>query len=514
MMFEKVDSVHSIKPTEELVVFLIHDNWNDWWEYATLYSMYISYAGKLEWIGSTKIADINITYNDTLISDVIPDDFNKLSKNFVSLGQDSSYYKNLNKFGDDIRRQVLGRLNDLAFKQKLFTTHRFNPVVTRSLIRSVSIASVRGQFKRLAEGSSKLTSYEFKYKLARPKLDEIESELFEDAFLEVKVNPNSNPPTNLHIVIGRNGVGKTNLLKSFVTCLLNNDYGEIQYDVEFNEQLFANIITLSFSSFDNGEFMFIDSEKQILTPYYEIGLMKTKKIKRNDTFVIKSRVPKTVDDLCDEFMESLKLITKSGKQTIWKKAIRTLDSDAIFSSIGIEFLINPSYYDKIPPLFKNLSSGHMNVLLTITKLVEVVEERSILIMDEPETHLHPPLIAALMRVVSDLLIYRNAVGLIATHSPVILQEVPAKCVSIMNRNNKFTKLSRPKIETFGENVGTLTREVFGLEVNNSGYHLRLKEAVNECDSYSEVLEYFNNQLGAEARTIVRSLLLAKKEMSE
>ncbi|RMA90230.1 ATP-dependent nuclease [Priestia megaterium] len=513
MRFEKVKSVNAITATQELVIFLIHDSWNDWWEYQTLYSMYISYAGKLEWIGSTKIANINTIYKGNTISDELPEQFEKLEENYVSLGQDSDYYKNLNKLGADIRENILDKLNDLALKQHTFEKVRWNHVVFRSILRSVSSTSVRGQYKRLAEGSSKLTSYEFKYKLPRPKLNEVEEELFKDSYLNVKVQPRSTPPTNLHVLIGRNGVGKTNLLKSFVTCLLNEDYGEIEYNVEFNEKLFANVITLSFSSFDNNGFNFVKEQTSKSMPYYEIGLMKFEEGNKNENSP-KARTHKSVDDLCEEFMESLKILTKNGKVSLWKKAIRTLNSDLIFSSIGIEALINPNYYEKIPPLFKHLSSGHMNVLLTITKLVEVVEERSILIMDEPETHLHPPLIAALMRVVTDLLIYRNAVGLLATHSPVVVQEVPAKCVTIMNRKNKFTNLLRPKIETFGENVGTLTREIFGLETNNSGYHLRLREAVDECENYSEVLDYFDNSLGAEARTIVRSLLLAKKEKSE
>ncbi|MCG3056272.1 ATP-binding protein, partial [Escherichia coli] len=91
----------------------------------------------------------------------------------------------------------------------------------------------------------------------------------------------------------------------------------------------------------------------------------------------------------------------------------------------------------------------MYVLSIITQLVEKLEERSIIIMDEPETHLHPPLIASLMRVLTELLIYRNAVAIVATHSPVVVQEVPSSCVTIINRNNKFTDLSRPKIQTFG-----------------------------------------------------------------
>lgn len=41
------------------------------------------------------------------------------------------------------------------------------------------------------------------------------------------------------------------------------------------------------------------------------------------------------------------------------------------------------------------------MLLSITKLVEFVEERSLVLMDEPEAHLHLPLLSAFVRALSD-----------------------------------------------------------------------------------------------------------------
>jgi predicted ATP-binding protein involved in virulence len=108
---------------------------------------------------------------------------------------------------------------------------------------------------------------------------------------------------------------------------------------------------------------------------------------------------------------------------------------------------------------------------------------------------------------SDLLLYKNGVAIIATHSPVVLQEVPRHCVSIIRRVGDQVKVDRPKIETFGENVGVLTREVFGLEVTNSGYHELLKKSVRDQKSYQEIIEDFKNNLGAEARAILKSLIM-------
>jgi ATPase subunit of ABC transporter with duplicated ATPase domains len=155
-------------------------------------------------------------------------------------------------------------------------------------------------------------------------------------------------------------------------------------------------------------------------------------------------------------------------------------------------------------LFEKLSSGHAIVLLTVTKLVELVDEKTLVLMDEPEGHLHPPLLSALIRSLSDLLIKRNGVAIIATHSPVILQEVPSSCVWKLERAGAIAVAERPRIETFGENVGTLTSEVFKLEVTAAGFHKLLTDAIQKSGGdYEGILNRFSHQLGAEARAIVR-----------
>ena len=162
-------------------------------------------------------------------------------------------------------------------------------------------------------------------------------------------------------------------------------------------------------------------------------------------------------------------------------------------------------------LYSKLSSGHKIVVLTITRLVETLEERSLVLVDEPEAHLHPPLLSAFIRSLSDLLINRNGVAIIATHSPVILQEVPKTCVWRIWRSGREKRIERPMSETFGENVGTLTQAIFGLEVTNSGFHKMLNDAVLADLSYVDVLARFNGQLGDEARGIVRSLIAAREQ---
>ena len=142
-------------------------------------------------------------------------------------------------------------------------------------------------------------------------------------------------------------------------------------------------------------------------------------------------------------------------------------------------------------------------------MVETIEERSLVLLDEPEGYLHPPLLSAFVRALSDLLQRRNAVAIIGTHSPVVLQEVPKNCIWRLRRQGADAIAERLEIESFGENVGTLTQEVFGLEVTDSGFHKILKDIVERTEAFEEAVVKFDNQLGLEARAILRNLFYQK-----
>ena len=136
-----------------------------------------------------------------------------------------------------------------------------------------------------------------------------------------------------------------------------------------------------------------------------------------------------------------------------------------------------------------------------------------MLIDELEAHLHPPLLSAFIRALSDLLVDRNGVAIIATHSPVVLQEVPKTCVWILNRSSNETKAERPAIETFGENVGVLSREVFQLELSQAGFHKLLQESADKNTSFRSAVDDFERQLGTEARAVLQAMFLEKEQQN-
>ena len=80
---------------------------------------------------------------------------------------------------------------------------------------------------------------------------------------------------------------------------------------------------------------------------------------------------------------------------LWSRALTTLQSDPLFEESELAsfstMTLDEDGKAAVRRRFRRLSSGHAIVLLTITRLVELVDERSLVLIDEPEVHLHPPI---------------------------------------------------------------------------------------------------------------------------
>lgn len=235
----------------------------------------------------------------------------------------------------------------------------------------------------------------------------------------------------------------------------------------------------------------------------QVGLKHASPSKRSSS-------PNSFADLGIDFASSLTRCSSGVLADRWCTAVRTLEEDDLFAEANVTSLLecesDEVLMKRSRTLFKKLSSGHAIVLLTVTRLVELVDERTLVLLDEPEGHLHPPLLASFVRCLSEMLIRRNGVAIVATHSPVVLQEVPRSCAWKLRRSRSASVVERPTVETFGENIGVLTREVFGLQVTHSGFHRLLQEAVSDGSGYKSVLRRFKHQLGDEAKAIVQALI--------
>ncbi len=503
------------RPSPKCLAVLDTDNWDDYL-FKTMFSLTVfDEAGKKVECGSVKIGFKGQTEGRTAEALTLP--LETLSDKFFSLGQDVDYYKAIrNELSAAFGADLLTTLRDVVHDPTILLDAELEGVFTTSLTRSIRLSTIHGQFKRVWKGGAPLTEFKFAYRdPGTAKTAKIE--------VTFNVDPESKPPTNVHVLIGRNGVGKTTLLNNMIRSIVQkgtDEAGSGKFlvrgtfdDSELPEDFFSAVVSVSFSAFDPFRPLKDKPNRNEGVAYFYVGMKDT------DASVAEAISLKSHTKLCRDFLASLtSCFSVDAKKARWLAAIRRLESDDNFADMELASLVDieedAEVRKQARSLFERMSSGHAIVLLTMTRLVDTVEEKTLVLMDEPESHLHPPLLSAFARALSELLTDRNGVAIIATHSPVVVQEVPRSCVWTMERSRAEGTTARPQLETFGENVGVLTQEIFGLEVTRSGFHDMLRQAVEQGKTFDKIVEEYQGRLGFEAQALLRAMVVSQSAATD
>ena len=491
------------------------DNWDDY-SFKTMFSLTVfDEEGKRVECGSVKIGFKGQTEGRTTEELTLPLD--GLPEHYFSLGQDVEYYKAIrNELSVTFGEELLAAMRDVVHDASILRQAESEEVFQTSLSRSMRISVVYEQFKRVLDGGVPLTDFKFAYRdQGTKKTAKVE--------LTFNVSPDSKPPTNIHVLIGRNGVGKTTLLNNMIRAIVQkgtDEAGPGKFFVrgqsgegELPDDFFSAVVSVSFSAFDPFKPLKDRPNRNEGVAYFYVGMKKTV------ASVAEAVSLKSHTNLCRDFLDSLgSCFSVDAKKARWLAAIKRLESDDNFADMGLKRLADveedADVRARARSLFERMSSGHAIVLLTMTRLVDTVDEKTLVLMDEPESHLHPPLLSAFTRALAELLSNRNGVAIVATHSPVVVQEVPRSCVWTMERSKAEGTTAKPALETFGENVGVLTSEIFGLEVTRSGFHHMLLQAVQRGKSFEEIVEEYNGRLGFEAQALLRAMVVAHASASD
>lgn len=518
--FSVIDLRTSLPQNAHLHAYLVVDGWDDWFSFRTTFSLYVfDEKGTRHGIGSVKIGQAGLKPAEATPgippipgtrAPQLPSDFEALDGSyFFSLGQTEDYYLSLRRLPAALCEAILRGLCDCAYNLAIFERYINESVMSTSLLRDVRAENVRNRLNKLAHGNEELTRFQFQYTLPVAPLEPGQLVSPTPPIPTFHVEPNSFPPTNVHVLVGRNGAGKTRCIQSLVNAVLEKPGAKTAPGLlhklgdNVDQWDFAGLVSVSFSVFDEFEPPPSAAALKIRAGFIGLRMMAERDGQVQEALMTKL-------DLANDFVKSFSKCRNEPRLTRWIRAIRTLSADPLFAEVDVERFLEVSgdrWEEAVAHAYGKLSSGHSVVLLTITRLVELVEQNTLVVLDEPEGHLHPPLLSAFVRAVSDLLISRNGVALISTHSPVVLQEVPMSCVWVLQRTRTNATVQRPTTETFGESAGVLTREVFGLEVSHSGFHQMVATVANQRgQTFEQVTQQFNHQLGSEARTLARSLI--------
>ncbi|MDR6661235.1 hypothetical protein J2W51_003821 [Tardiphaga robiniae] len=327
---------------------LIPNNWDDWFEFETVYALIVfDENGKQHEAGSVKIGERGLKGRRATPGPQVPgfrspsvpaNSRAALPPSLFSLGQDETYYETLNQLSEDLRLSVLRGMRDIAFDLQLLEEVSNEAVTGISLLRDVPIASVRGRLHRLATGDAKLTEFNFSYTMgyfggSTPP-----------PTLEFRVEPDSSPPTNIHVLIGRNGVGKSQLMQKLAQAVLgrpsnpDDPLGSLVIEESVSSTgSFAGVVFVSFSAFDNFELGLQPSDLARAT---QVGL-------RDYTNSSKPALTKSPDELAHDFLSSFSRCRQGLRAERWMQAVETLRSDDRSAVALIERSQERRHHDQI-----------------------------------------------------------------------------------------------------------------------------------------------------------------------
>lgn len=466
-----------------------HDSWDDF-GYKTLRRLtYFAASDTAKAIGEVKILQLNSPRT------TLAQSFDALGSEYCSLGQSVDYYRLLANLGQDVARSILLPLNDIVLSPDLAGGFSRDHGFESSLLRfsgARNAYDVAGMYLGLS---------------ARRQLSVIKEVNFETTVpgaiaphrLELKFSSGSDGLRRMAAIIGPNGTGKTQVLARFANAM-SGLRGDGVFEPDRPE--FSHVIAVSYSVFD--EFDRPDSTQSFSYTY--CGLRPDRSIQ---SYVAPFEIEQSILEENDELLTSgqlrsklnaaLRRMTALGRRDQWILAVEELFEGRVTAATlwDGETLANDRY--------RTLSSGQRMLLLVISEIIAWMEFDSIVLFDEPEAYLHPNALSALARSLRFLLVQYQSYAILATHSPIVLQEIPARMVRVFARDGDVPGVFPLPIECFGESLSAITDHVFGVSPSEQNYRASLR-SLAENSSFDQIVGLFGEPgLGLNARAFLKSL---------
>ncbi len=477
MQFYFISKPRSPKRRQYPCVTLSADNWDDF-HYRTLFSMeYFPRSGKSIPIGPVKIA--SDTQQKKKITP-LDDEFKELPDNYFSLGQTLKYYESLTELGRKVRDEILHSLRDIVIQPDLIERFRRTEVYTSSLVRFSEAVEVQRDARRLffPEEPTEESTCSF--------LFEVELKAAAEPFqLSVVLGNEPRIPDRIMALIGKNGTGKTWLLGRLAAALSGDEVKVGLFSPR--RPAFRRVLAVSYSAFDK----FNKPTTTRKFSYVYCGVYdKLGQLNAPRKLIIKLRQAATQ-------------ILEKKRRTVWREIFEAVLDSSITSDME-EYLFSQKSGKSPPSKRPELSSGQLVLASTITELVAYIENNSIVLLDEPEMHQHPNSVAGLLFSLNQLLIRFESFAIIATHSPLVIQQIPAQYVRQFIRSGNATVIRNLRKECFGENLSSITEEIFQTVASPSLYQTWFKHIAGGL-SEDEVLTLFPNGLSFNALSTMHTL---------
>ena len=472
-----------------------------------------------------------------------------LGENFCSLGQSLDYYEHLAAFPEELRSFLLDFLRDALANPvhaDIFEQEKgWRVSVTRDLDLDSYVPLARTLLERNYDALPSM-GLDMTFRIAgwqeSLRLD-FAAPAQEGIWVFGVDAAKTRLPERVAVLTGRNGSGKSTLMARLARVLHASQGDRRSKAISRLGTInppgigFSRIVTVAYSAFDTFQVpgVGVEERRQIAKDlragtgrYFFAGLrdiaaeleesleseedaIDARSGALDDRIALdrqaKTRL-KSAEQLADEYARTIQAIFDMNRSMLLLKVLRPLLADPSFSDIPEQ---SPMELLKLEPkpTFMGWSTGLKIVMHATTTLVARTERKSIVLIDEPESHLHPPLLAAFMHSVRLVLEANDAFSVVATHSPVVVQETLGRHVSVVNRVGDEITILPPRIETYGESIGEITDEVFRLHPGATDFHATLKAMVDVGLTTEQINSRFDRGLSLQARAYVMSLVATR-----
>lgn len=523
----------NLRPNEGILIYQSNDNFNDF-GYRTLFNFEIfgpepstPHSFKLAFTGyegKLQFELVNTVLTERGVSIAPASEFPQ----FFSLQFGMEQYRNIvEQYGAETGENILLALNDLVAVRRNLPAPDWVRNATNSEVFTHSLVRTSDSFFAYYNAGSVLSGLE------NENLHSVDSEFklnfrlaaFQnDHNFHFKFDTYSLVPKRMAVLIGKNGVGKSQTLNKLIQAAIdgsdrltgeNGERPKISRLIAVStpgetETTFPpvprhptriNYLRLSASPKERADTTGGQTLPEVLVQLArnrsKIGSeyrwnMFEKAISRilpfGDLYIVPSTFPSTqpsngaVWRLATVCVRELRVSTEKNALD----AMRRVDfSGQLVLRIG---------NDSAP-----LSSGQLSFVRLAAQLCMYIENGSLILIDEPETHLHPNLVTDLVAMLNEILELAGAIAIIATHSAYLVREVPGSQVHLIREiENRHISVLPPRLKTFGADVGAISSFIFGDDIVNRLIEEVKSRLSKSPDSYVDWKTQLKGELSTEA----------------
>ncbi len=284
-------------------------------------------------------------------------------------------------------------------------------------------------------------------------------------------------PRRINVLIGKNGLGKSQALKHFCRSALRyDDKGLSLTDTSdhHGRPMISRVLAIATPGETRNTFP--DERRKTQKLFYR---------RLNLTRGVNQKASRSVGEALVQLARNYEDIGENSRWELFLGAIeKSLPINALYIALkggryvslkrfakGGEQITLDRWGDvdpKIEPRLKiedsyyPLSSGQLTFFKFALLCCLYIENGSFVLMDEPETHLHPNLISEFVELLDYLLEHTGSQAILATHSAYFVREVPKEQVHVFQQQEDgVISIDQPRLRTFGATVDSISQFVFG-----------------------------------------------------